>query len=243
MASRIDVVSGRRLGPRRTVVTLAIAGGVLALAARPVDWARGAVDAALLGAGASGAAQVRVDGATAAPGSGALALVVLAAAAAAALAGPAAVRLLGLVLALAGLGLVVLAGSVWLNPQGAVSAEGERQAGVSAVTVSDVGRGPGPPITGFAGGLVLIAGLAALWTAPAWARTSPRYERVPVAGSSLADNPLADNPLADNPLADNPSLWDALDRGEDPTGLDTGLDTSAGPDGPAADPAGDDLPE
>lgn len=230
-------MSPRSKGARRTVVALAVVGAGLALAARRLDWAGGAVDAALLGAGASGAGRVQVDGATAAPGAAALALVVLAAAAAATLAGPAAARLLGLLLALAGVGLVVLAGSVWLSPQGAVAAEGERQAGVSAPTVSDVRRGPGPPITLLAGGLVLAAGLGALRTAPAWARSSRRYEREP--DDDATERTATDRPATDGAAGSRPrSLWDALDRGEDPTRR-----AGAGPGGRAADPAADDLPE
>lgn len=209
--------------PRRAVVLLAVAGGGIALAARSATWASGVVDAALLGAGASGAARLEVDGASAAPGAGALALVVLAAAAALALAGPAAARLLGLLLSLSGVCLAVLAGSGWSDPQGAVAAEGERQVGVSAPTVSDVRGGPGPPIAVLAGTLVLVAGLGALRTASGWTRTSPRYEREP-------DDGPAD--------PGQRSLWDALDRGVDPTRR-AGAAPNVGP----ADPPGNDLPE
>lgn len=229
------------LGARRTVIALAVAGAGLALAARRLDWASGGVEAALLAAGGSDVGRVQVDGATAAPGAGALALVVLAAAAAVALAGPAAARLLGGLLALAGVGLVVLAGSVWSDPRAAVAAEGERQAGVSALTVRDVGRGPGPPITLLAGGLVLLAGLGAVRTASGWARTSQRYEREPDADDTTPAEPddVTDRPAAPSASGARPrSLWEALDRGEDPTRR-----AGAGPGGRAADPAGDDLPE
>jgi uncharacterized membrane protein (TIGR02234 family) len=108
------------------------------------------------------------------------------------------------IVALAGLG--VLAGSLTrLGAPGAAEArdllaDSGRAAGAAAVTATGH---PGWPLLAAAGGLLLaLGGLAALVRSRAWPTMSARYETP----AARTDRPRTDA-----------AVWDALDRGDDPT--------------------------
>jgi uncharacterized membrane protein (TIGR02234 family) len=108
-------------------------------------------------------------------------------------------RALGVVLALAGAGVLIGAvlGRAGLDP-------GSAGAGATFW-----------PIACGAGGLLIaMGGVTAARQGHLWPRMSARYDRNPVPPSrSAADTPL-DSSV---PAADHRATWDALDRGDDPT--------------------------
>lgn len=123
-------------------------------------------------------------------------------------------RLVGLVIALAGIGLIWRA----LLDQSAVGVDRARslvedkhpQVNTAAALVSQVSVSTVWVILTLVGGvLVLLAGAAITWRGSHWAAMSARYES-PVRGPSSAD------PEQDRMRAEA-SLWTALDRGDDPT--------------------------
>jgi uncharacterized membrane protein (TIGR02234 family) len=108
------------------------------------------------------------------------------------------------VVALSGLG--VLASSLtWLAAPGAAEAgdlltESGRAAGAAAVTAT---AHPGWPLLAATGGVLLaLGGLAALVRSRVWPTMSARYETP----AARAERPRTDA-----------AVWDALDRGDDPT--------------------------
>jgi hypothetical protein len=119
----------------------------------------------------------------------------------------------------AGSGLLFLAGSVGSRPEGSSALALVAGAGVAGVLAARglmrrvvgvllvlagvlavvVGLQDGS-LAAVAGGTCTVAGGAwAAWRGPGWTRMSSRYERA----AAVDDSPHA--------------LWDALDRGEDPT--------------------------
>ncbi|MEO6886813.1 MAG: Trp biosynthesis-associated membrane protein [Jatrophihabitantaceae bacterium] len=123
-------------------------------------------------------------------------------------------RLIGVVIALAGAGLIWRA----VLDRAAVSAGRARtlvedkhpQVNTSAGLISHVSVSGAWAILTLAGGvLVLLAGAAITWRGARWAAMSARYE-APVRA------PSGDDPEQTRMRADA-SLWTALDRGDDPT--------------------------
>ncbi len=185
---------------RRNVVLLTVAGGAVVLLGQSRSWATGR---APLVSGTT--ASVTLDGGSAAPGVGALALVALAAAVALATAGRAVRRAVAVLVALAGAGAVGLVLAARSSPQSLQSAldaaTGTTGAAGSAERV--LSWTAWPLITATGGVLVTVAaGLALRWSS-SWQRPSSRYER-----TARTDPPER--------VAADP--WDALSRGEDPTG-------------------------
>jgi uncharacterized membrane protein (TIGR02234 family) len=123
-------------------------------------------------------------------------------------------RVLGIVLALAGAGVVIgaIAGRVGLDP-GAAGAAGTAW-----------------PILCAAGGLIIVAGgVTTARHGHEWPGMSARYDRnpvppprtdddrpAPIAGNGSA-SAAADDRSAPVAAVDNRAAWDALDRGDDPT--------------------------
>lgn len=102
----------------------------------------------------------------------------------------------GVVLLLAGVLVVVRAAGVLLDPDGAADPDGLSLTAWPAVAV--------------AGGLLLVAaGLLVAVRGRRWAALGRRYE---APGASAQTDPETSGPVAER------ELWEALDRGEDPTG-------------------------
>lgn len=145
----------------------------------------------------------RVTGATLAPAVTAVGLLALAA-----VAGLLAVR--GLARQLVGL-VVLVAGVAGL----AYAVAGARSTPRADGTVEAVSHGPWPWVAALGGALVAVAGALAVLHGRRWSALSSRYERSRSAGA--ADGPAVDGRTGERRTAGGKDLWDALDRGEDPT--------------------------
>ena len=137
-----------------------------------------------------------VTGATLAPGTRALALLGLAGVAALAATRDWGRLAVGAVVALAGAGICVVLIQVLADPAAAVL---ERSPGDVAVT-SRLALGGWPYVALLGGLLLLAAGLLTVVRGRSWSALGARY-----------DAPTEPKPPSEA------SLWDALDRGEDPT--------------------------
>jgi hypothetical protein len=111
-------------------------------------------------------------------------------------------RVLGVLLSLAGVGVVIgaIAGRVGLDP-------GSAAGGVTW------------PILCAAGGVIITyGGVTAARHGHRWPRMSARYDRKPVPPPRAVPAPFADRLPDKSPaIADHRAAWDALDRGDDPT--------------------------
>ena len=195
-------------------VLLCLAGSVLVLSGAGRTWA--VVE--LAGRAPLPDATVRLSGAELAAGVRALGLVGLAAV----LALPATRRLgrvaVGVLLLLAGSGVVALVVRVLADPAvaltGAGVAAGRPDGGVSRsqdAAVPGVVTMTSLPVVCLIGGVLLaVAGLLVVVRGRRWSSLSSRYE--PPVGA--APDPL-DAPAGERPP--DRAVWDALDRGEDPT--------------------------
>ncbi|MEV6846802.1 Trp biosynthesis-associated membrane protein [Actinoplanes sp. NPDC051411] len=110
-------------------------------------------------------------------------------------------RVLGVLLALAGAG--VAAGAVY---------------GRASVDPGSAGAGANVwPVACAAGGLIIVAGgVTAARLGHRWPAMSARYDRKPVTPAQYRPSERASDP--DLAPADHRTAWDALDRGDDPTG-------------------------
>ncbi|ACQ80477.1 conserved hypothetical protein [Beutenbergia cavernae DSM 12333] len=190
----------------RAALASGLAGGVL-LATSATPWASAAV-ASLVGDD-----RVTVSGADAAPAVPALGIIALASALALALAGPVLRRVVAIVLAAAGLAVVVLAVGVMRDPGPALRSAAAELTGVpelaGAVTTTAWGW-----VCAVAGLATAALGVALLSSRRSWGTSSRRYERAGAAPST-PPQPEADRPRSDREEAMDD--WDALSRGEDPT--------------------------
>ncbi|HEU4676714.1 MAG TPA: Trp biosynthesis-associated membrane protein [Motilibacteraceae bacterium] len=196
-----------RSGPARERVVALVAlvlGGALLLGAAGRTWAT------VRSRPAPGLPAVvdRVTGATLAPGVTAVGLLALAA-----VAGLLAVR--GLARQL--VGLVVLAAGVAAL---AYAVAGARATPRADGTVEAVSHGPWPWVAALGGALVAVAGALAVLHGRRWSALSSRYERSAGGAGGSAQQPAESGPQHRPPEGRPPGgkeLWDALDRGEDPT--------------------------
>lgn len=143
-----------------------------------------------------GAGQVKLAGGGAAAAAVPLALVAAAALIAIALVRNWVRRVLAVLAAAAGVGVLIAAIRVLVDPDG-VARGSSKVTGAGEIASVHVGV---PPYLGVIGSLLLIAGaLAIAWTCGSWPAPGGRYERA----AAKAGRPTDD--------------WDALERGEDPT--------------------------
>ncbi|MGN6333152.1 MAG: Trp biosynthesis-associated membrane protein [Motilibacteraceae bacterium] len=199
--------AARRSGASRERV---VALGALALGGALLLGAAGRTWATVRSRPAPGLPAVvdRVTGASLAPGVTAVGLLALAA-----VAGLLAVR--GVARQL--VGLVVLAAGVAAL---AYAVAGARATPTTDGTVEAVSHGAWPWVAALGGALVAAAGALAVLHGRRWSALSSRYERS--AGSSGASVERSaeggsPQPTSEGSLAGGKELWDALDRGEDPT--------------------------
>lgn len=201
-ASRSVTVSGAgeptdadRAAARRELgaaVLLVLAGAVLLLVSTAGAWVTGVQ----LQPRPLPASPVEVGADEAAAPVRALALVVLAAVPALAATRRTGRTVVGVLLVLAGVAAGLTAGGVVADPSGAVAPD------VDDVSVT------GRPLLALAGAaLTVAAGAVVTARGRRWAGLARRYE--PPAARDDAHGPSRD--------ADAPSLWEALDRGDDPT--------------------------
>ena len=88
-----------------------------------------------------------------------------------------------------------------------------------------------PVLTALGGGLLLLAGALTVARGRSWAALGQRYEAP--AGAAAASGSAPALPRTDGPLGDR-GLWEALDRGEDPT-ASLGTQPGSPHPGPPAD--------
>lgn len=188
------------------VVTVAV---TFALAALP--WFSSTVTQAV------GETRLSVSGTAAAPVIGALLLVVAAGLVAFLLARGALARVVAVVMALAGLGVVAASLVTVQDPASPLRAAAADLTGVPELA-GDVAVTPWGWACAAAGALLTAACVALAATRPP-ERTSSRYERAAPAGSSAPTAPTTGgSTTAAPPQRDAIDDWDALTRGEDPTG-------------------------
>lgn len=193
-----DHPPARRSREPVVAVLLDLAGAALVLLAAGRPWAR-----ALLERPPLPAVAVAASGRSVAPVAAALGLVGLAGVVAI-LATRGAGRLVtGVLLVLAGAWVVAASVAVELDPSAALRPSAERVSGVQGVTVEGIRVTTWPRVCLVGGALLSAAGVLTAVRGRRWAALSERYEA-----------PGADRPVAPAAPAE---LWNALDRGEDPT--------------------------
>lgn len=181
-----------------------LTGAALVLLAAGRPWAR----ASLLRQPPLPTVGVTSSGRSLAPVAAALGLVGLAAVVAV-LATRGAGRLVtGVLLALAGAGVMVASVQVVADLPRVLRPTLERVSGVPGATAEDVRVTAWPGVSAAGGALLCAAGVLIAVRGRRWTVLSARY-----------DAPGADRPDADRPdaPAEPATIWDALDRGEDPT--------------------------
>jgi hypothetical protein len=159
---------------------------------------------------------VTATGVQAASGVTALALVAGAGAVALLVAGRLAARLAGLVVTLAGVGVVVSAAVVALDPRSAAAPAVPGVTGRAGPLADPATASGWVWVALVAGLLVVAAGALAAARAPAWSVPGRRFDQpsgeAPRGGGPLRPGP-GDRTAAEDPVA----AWDALSRGDDPT--------------------------
>lgn len=194
--------------PRRqylaTLVLLA-AGGVLGFAAASRPWGSARTPSTL-----SGATEVSVSGSDLSPVAPALCLVALAAVVAVPAVRRAGRRVVGVVLAVLGGGLAVVAVQALIDLEGRIRAWVADGPGLAG-SVDEVSASPWWPVAlAVAGAMILAAGVLTLVRGPRWPSMGARYERPQ---SKRGES----TPGSDDEPTDPRQAWDALDRGDDPT--------------------------
>ncbi|PZF84369.1 Trp biosynthesis-associated membrane protein [Jiangella anatolica] len=178
---------------------LLAAGGVLGLVAAGRTWGTGAESSSL------SVTETSVSGSDLLPLAPAVALVALAAVVAVPAVRRLGRRIVGGVLAVLGAAQAVMAVVVLPDLDGRV-ADWLAGSPESAGPVESVATTPLWPVAvALAGLLVALAGLLVALRGPSWPSMGARYERAGRAARA-------------KPAAGNRATWDALDRGDDPTG-------------------------
>ena len=190
------------------MLLLAVAGAAVVLLSVGQTWARGSVafQDSTLHISASGSQTTGVPSA--------LALVGLAAAVAVFAVRGFGRRLVGALLALAGVGAAVVSigaatGSAALDHRASAAV------GLSQATVSNVSHAAWPWLAALGGVLLLLAGVLVITRGRDWPGMSSRYE-APTGRRVVGPGAAAKRTAGTEPSSPN-DLWKALDRGEDPT--------------------------
>ena len=190
------------------LILLSLLVPALAFAATLPTWVTAQVDTVL-----AQRQDINVPGTTAAPAVSALALVALAGVLTVRIAGPVLRTVICAVIALAGIGTVLAALSVPLDPEGAArSSVGQRTGAVGAGGDYTVHPWPWVCLV-FAVGIVVMA--VVLWRASrSWRGAGRRFERPEQRAAATRETAPAPEQA---PHARDIDAWDRLSRGEDPT--------------------------
>ncbi|HYJ74417.1 MAG TPA: Trp biosynthesis-associated membrane protein [Kineosporiaceae bacterium] len=189
---------------RLLAAAVVLAGAALALLAATRTWVTQRVT------GVPGVVSLTASGSQAAPTVAALAIVGAAAAVVLLIGGRLVARIAGILAALAGAGIVASVVAVLADPRGAAA---------PAVAGATGRAGPLPDAASpsawvwlaLVGGVVTVAGgLVAAVRAGSWPVPGRRFET----GTAAVRRPESTGDGGDDPVA----AWDALSRGEDPTG-------------------------
>jgi uncharacterized membrane protein (TIGR02234 family) len=130
--------------------------------------------------------------------------------------------IVGSLAALAGLGILASVLQTALDPEGAVHDAAVAAAGLTSPTVDNVAVTGWPVVAAVGALLILFGGLAGVLRGSRWPVMSGRYERRPDAGTTTVSTERDRSTLrhSDRPQTGGTGqrqMWDALDRGEDPT--------------------------
>jgi uncharacterized membrane protein (TIGR02234 family) len=180
------------------VVLLALLGAGILLSSGGRTWVTGTVDDAVLGA-----SRITGTGSQVASGVIALALVAAAAALASTTSGAVVRRITLVILALAGLGEILLAGRIALDPGQPLGAVAARAAGRTGTIETHASATAWPWICVAAGVLLLAAAVGGWLGAGSWRGLGARYEAPATSEGSRGQRVATD--------------WDRIDAGEDPT--------------------------
>lgn len=192
---------------RSMVVGLVIAAGALALLSSAPTW----VSATVRDEGLPEVA-LQVNGRSVAPLVAAAGLLALAGGLASLLAGVWARRVIGGMLLVAGGAAVWGVLSLLAGPKSAVEGPLSDAVGLTRVVVATADVSVWPTIAAIACALIAVGGAWMLARASRWTAAGRRFERTPREGSTHEDG---DDQEGSPPRGTG--LWDALDRGEDPT--------------------------
>jgi uncharacterized membrane protein (TIGR02234 family) len=195
----------------RLIVVAGLAlGAAIALMAATQVWLEGTLD--LVGLPP---VEVSVTGRQAAPVMPAVALLALGAAVGLLLIGGLARRVFGVIVALAALGGAWLTTVTVSDPVAAVSSPLAQAAGLASppADASLEAARSGWPVIGIAGLVIIAAAAVGAAVIGTWPQVGRRYAAAPVADpqGSVADAPQRRDE------SDGIRLWDALERGDDPT--------------------------
>jgi uncharacterized membrane protein (TIGR02234 family) len=132
----------------------------------------------------------------------------------------------GVVLLAAGVGTVVAVAGRLSHLDSALLAKAAAEAAAADARIIDVGNSAWPYLTIAGGVLIALSGAYTVLRGRSWSGLSSRYERstsaksVPVTAAALSPaGAIAENAASASPDAELTSrdLWDALNRGADPT--------------------------
>ena len=183
------------------VILIAVAAGILLLAAGRADWVTGTVD------GVTGPAAAAAPGSDAAPGLAGLALVGIAAAVATATSGRVGRWIALVALAAVGLGVIALSARTLLDPAGVLGTVAAAQSGGTGAFEATGSASAWPWLAAAAGVLLLVSCLGALLGSKRWAGLSSRY-----------DSPVSQDGETGGSRGERvDSAWDRVSRGDDPS--------------------------
>lgn len=201
-------MSGARRQRLLAVVAVLAGAGLVVLAASR-DWVTQQVS------GVPGVVRVTASGAQAAPAVGALAVVAGAVAVVLLIAGPLAARLAGVLAVLAGAGVVAAVVAVLADPRGAAASAVSGATGRAGLQSGAASPSVWVWLALVGGVLVAAGGLLAVLRSGRWPVPGRRFETGTGRGRPRAEGPGA---VAEGRPQDAVAAWDALSRGEDPTG-------------------------
>jgi uncharacterized membrane protein (TIGR02234 family) len=192
-----------------------VSGAGLILLASGRTWATVAVDK---GAGAFGSGRMALSGGQLSPLLGPTALAALAAGVAVLATRGLARRAIGVVIALCGLGV---AGAAWTGTRPATIAVAAAEHATTATGSASASAAASVtwlwPAVAAVGGLILLAGGAlAVVRGGRWPGMSGRYDR-PSAGRTASKRAPGTQGTQSGPATGDRALWDAIDKGADPT--------------------------
>jgi len=182
-------------------------GASLALFAVGRSWARGSVDTGLA------TVAVSSSGGSVAPAVVGFALLGLAGAVAIFATRAIGRRIVGVLVALGGVGIVVAVIASAGDPAGALGPAAAKAAGRTGAEVTAASASVWPWFAAAGGLLMLLGGAVTAARGPMWPGMSSRYERAASSGETGSTQDQRPVTSADPPR----SAWEALDRGEDPT--------------------------
>lgn len=184
------------------VVLLAVAAGIVLLAAGRADWVTGTVD------GIAGPVRASAVGTDAAPGLAGLALVAMAAAVAATTSGKVARWVCVVALAAVGLGVIALSARALLDAPTVLGGVAASESGTTGTLEAAASTTPWPWVAIVAALLLLVSAGGAAVGSRKWGALGGKYERPTGDGATEVGGARGERVDSD---------WDRVTRGDDPS--------------------------